>query len=718
MVEKTFSNLFLDPIIPSTIIFLFVLIFISLILFALINKANGSFVRLTILSLMIIIILQPSIRIEKRTLDKDIITIVIDKTLSQKITGRDKYLEKYYNKMLQKLKEFSNFKIFEIEINDNYAKSRFGSAFELINNKTVEKKVKRENLDSSNIITVLKEEINRFPIKKLSTIFILTDGQIQNFNGKIYDKFNVPIYFLLIGKKFLNDKNVSIISHPDFGYLNENVKIKILAKDLLMKDGDIDIKINNKSNTILKKSISNKKEFIFDYKIDNIGNNFLRISSESRNDEVTNLNNTKIINIKGIRKKLKVLLISGDPYLGTRIWRNFLKSDPSVELVHMTVLRPPEKNDNTPFSELSLIPFPTKELFEKKLKNFQLVIFDNFKGKNVISPVYFQNLINFLENGGGILEIAGDAYSSNTSLFRTEIGRILPGIPSGSSLKKTFKPKLTELGEKHPVTKSLFSNYQDYSPWYEMTNLLSVDKESSTLMSGIDEKPLLVTKKFGNGRLAQIYSTNLWLWSKNTENHIGGPYNKLIKNLAHWLMKEPSLEENIISFKNIEDDKIRVFKKFILKPKLSELDLFITDPIGQKKKIKLLKENNYKYFIDYKYKISGEYIVTDGTVEKSFKVKNFNYKEIQELNITDRIINEKNLSNIFTKVHFIENNEVLEFKKSSNVIKDNVDEDYLHLLNNENFVFEGFKDRKLLNPNLIIFFTIIIMFLCWRRESK
>ena len=229
--------------------------------------------------------------------------------------------------------------------------------------------------------------------------------------------------------------------------------------------------------------------------------------------------------------------------MGTRVWRNFLKSDTSVELIHMTVLRPPEKNDNTPLDELSLIPFPIKELFEEKLDNFQLIIFDNFEGKKVLTPLYFQNLIKFVDEGGAILEITGPSYNSKSSLFRTEIGRILPGIPSGKVIRKEFKPRLTNLGKKHPITDSLFKNNFEYGSWFEMNDILEVDSDSQVLLSGLNNKPLLAVKKVNNGRVAQIYSHNIWLWSK-TETKKGGPYNQLIKNLAHWLMKEPSLEEN------------------------------------------------------------------------------------------------------------------------------------------------------------------------------
>ena len=418
MTESFFSNLTFSPIISYWYIFSFMILFFVFTLYSIINSASGIIYRVLIFITLLIMISQPSLKIEKRKIEKDIITLVIDKTDSQKITDRDKKVEEVYENILNKISRFKSLDILEVLIEKGETTIQFGSAENIKNKKLPKKKLKNNEPNKSNILSILENNINKIPSKRLSAILILTDGQIHDINkNNLFDKYDVPIYFLLVGNKKINDKRLSIISKPEFGYLDEESEIIINLKDFLksneiktkllieQKNSKREIQVVNGANTSIKINALEP------------GENIIKISSKIRPNELSTINNSKIVKITGIRKQLRVLLISGAPYNGTRVWRNFLKSDPSVELVHMTVLRPPTKNDNTPVNELSLIPFPTKELFEKKLNKFQLVIFDNFMGKNVLNPIYFQNILNFVDEGGAILEITGPSYNSNSSLF-------------------------------------------------------------------------------------------------------------------------------------------------------------------------------------------------------------------------------------------------------------------------------------------------------------
>ena len=451
-------------------------------------------------------------------------------------------------------------------------------------------------------------------------------------------------------------------------------------------------------------------------KLKNPGSNFIRLSLEKRINELSSYNNSKIIDISGVRKKLRVLLISGAPYMGTRVWRNFLKSDPSVELVHMTVLRPPEKNDNTPLEELSLIPFPIKELFEEKLENFQLVIFDNFKGKKVLTPVYFQNLLNFINNGGGVLEITGPSYNSKSSLFRTDMGQILPGVPSGKVLYKDFKPQLTDLGKKHPITKSLFINSEKIGSWFQMNQMVEIDNKSLVLLSGINDHPLLSVKKVNKGRIAQIYSHNIWLWTK-TENETGGPYNKLIKNLAHWLMKEPSLEEDKLKI-NIYGDNIIVEKIFLIKPEFDDLKITIIGPNGEKFNRTLEKAKDKVYKTKFKFSDHGFYLIHDKNIEKGINTKAITNHELQNLHLTDEIIRKNNISNIFSKVVWINDKELPKFNEIDVMAKDLKNDDSFYIHRNNNTIVEGLEKKRIINPIILIMILIFLFFLCWKTETK
>ena len=147
--------------------------------------------------------------------------------------------------------------------------------------------------------------------------------------------------------------------------------------------------------------------------------------------ELTDTNNRAIALIDGIRENLRVLLVSGEPHAGERTWRNLLKSDASVDLVHFTILRPPEKQDGTPINELSLIAFPTRELFVEKINDFDLIIFDRYQHRDVLPILYYDYIAEYVEKGGALLIAAGPEYAGEHSIARTPLMAALPAMPTG-----------------------------------------------------------------------------------------------------------------------------------------------------------------------------------------------------------------------------------------------------------------------------------------------
>ena len=147
-------------------------------------------------------------------------------------------------------------------------------------------------------------------------------------------------------------------------------------------------------------------------KVDHAGPNIVEIEAEAAPGELTTVNNRAVLTVEGVRENMRVLLVSGEPHAGERTWRNMLKSDAAVDLVHFTILRPPEKQDGTPINQLSLIAFPTRELFQEKLDQFDLIIFDRYQRRGVLPLLYLENVAHYVERGGAVLVSAGDDYAS------------------------------------------------------------------------------------------------------------------------------------------------------------------------------------------------------------------------------------------------------------------------------------------------------------------
>ncbi|HEY0570611.1 MAG TPA: hypothetical protein VGD16_03645, partial [Enterovirga sp.] len=269
------------------------------------------------------------------------------------------------------------------------------------------------------------------------------------------------------------------------------------------------------------------------------------IEAESLAGELTEVNNRAVVTIEGIREKLRVLLVSGEPHPGERTWRNLLKSDANVDLVHFTILRPPEKQDGTPINELSLIAFPTRELFQQKIKDCDLIIFDRYANQSVLPASYFDNIVRYVREGGALLIAAGPEFAGAGSLAHTRLAAVLPGEPDGRIVESPFKARVTEGGTHHPVTRELPGSEANPPSWGEWLRTIGAEtRRGTSVMAGAEDRPLLLLAREEKGRVALLLSDHAWLWARGYQN--GGPHVDLLRRLSHWLMKEPALEEEAL----------------------------------------------------------------------------------------------------------------------------------------------------------------------------
>ena len=363
--------------------------------------------------------------------------------------------------------------------------------------------------------------------------------------------------------------------------------------------------------------------------IDHAGFNIFELEVESRPGELTTVNNRNVVEISGVRERLRVLLVSGEPHPGGRVWRNFLKADPSVDLVHFTILRPPEKLDATPVRELSLIAFPIRELFEVKLEDFDLIIFDRYRRRGVLPAIYLDNIARFVEKGGAVLEVAGPGFASALSLYQTPLGAILPGAPTGRVMERGFKPVVTDIGGRHPVTADLFGEAGERSRWGRWFRHIEVGAPRGTvLMHGADERPLLIVDRVGEGRVAQFLSDHIWLWARGFET--GGPHSEILRRLSHWLMKEPELEEN--DLRVAADGRGLTIVRRSLERRHPGVE--VTAPSGRTISVSLKEEGGGRARATVVPEESGLYRVTDGERTALTAVRSANPVEFADMRTT------------------------------------------------------------------------------------
>ncbi len=406
--------------------------------------------------------------------------------------------------------------------------------------------------DGTLLLSALAEAAAELPADRIAGAILVTDGQVHDA-GALPD-FPGPVQVLLTGHAADWDRRVVVETAPAFAIVGEAVSLVLRVEDLgapPQAGGFAPIAISLDGTEPVRFDVPLNRSVTLPVTLQRGGVNVLQIATPDVAGELTARNNATIVSLNGVRDRLRVLLVSGEPYPGERTWRNLLKSDSSVDLVHFTILRPPEKQDFVPVFELSLIAFPTQELFMEKVDEFDLIIFDRYKRRGILPNTYFENIARYVRDGGALLVASGADFAGAESLYRSPLREILPVEPTARVIEQGFTPLVSEVGHRHPVTAGLEEHAPkppapDGTPgwgrWFRMVEVNATSGE--TVMQGPDGAPLLVLSREGEGRIAVLGSDQAWLWSRGFEG--GGPQLELLRRLAHWLMKEPELEEEVL----------------------------------------------------------------------------------------------------------------------------------------------------------------------------
>ncbi len=421
------------------------------------------------------------------------------------------------------------------------------------------------------------------PAGQLAGILAVTDGQVHDVPAALPDrlagsgKSPVPFQALITAAGEQTDRRLRILQAPPYAIVGHDATIRVEIEDLGVRgeapdahasDAHATLRLKRDGEPPISREIPVGVPQDITLPVDHPGPMLVELEASALPGEVSTLNNEAVVQINGVRDRLRVLLVSGAPNQGERVWRRLLKADPAVDLVHFTILRPPDKDDTTPLNELALIAFPTRELFQEKIDSFDLIILDGFENRGILPLAYLQNIADFVRGGGGLLLTAGPEFIGRSSLQDTPLGDILPAhVPvEGGLIEGRFQPMPTALGRRHPVTADLPQMPSGgqvaggWGPWYRA--LLADQSHGQVLLTAPDghggAAPLLVLDHVDRGRTAMLLSDQIWLWSRGEGG--GGPQAELLRRVAHWLMKEPELEEEQLTA-GIADGRLTVTKR-------------------------------------------------------------------------------------------------------------------------------------------------------------
>ena len=514
------------PLLPTAAIVAIAVVIAALVVPGIYRRSRGAWLRAIAAAALILALVNPVLLNEDREPLSTVVALVIDESASQALEGRDQTTAAAAAALQERLAAFRGIEVRTVVAGGGNAG---GGA------------------DGTELFAPLAAALGDVPPERVGAIVMLTDGQVHDIpEDRSALPPVAPLHVLLSGHDRERDRRIVIDEAPRFGIVNEpqTVKFRVLD-DGVAPATSVRVTVNHDGDPLAVESVTPGVQAEFTVDIAHGGPNILEFEAEPLAGELTAINNRAVVDVEGIRENLRVLLVSGEPHAGERTWRNLLKSDAAVDLVHFTILRPPEKQDGTPINQLSLIAFPTRELFSEKIDQFDLIIFDRYQRRGVLPLLYFDNIARYVRDGGALLVAAGPDYAEAGSLYDTPLAPVLPVAPTGRVIAEPYYARVTELGERHPVTRGLEGAAFDPPHWGRFFRLIDVDPPAgSVIMKGVEDKPLLILDRQEEGRVALLLSDDAWLWARGYEG--GGPHVDLLRRLGHWLMKEPDLEEEAL----------------------------------------------------------------------------------------------------------------------------------------------------------------------------
>jgi hypothetical protein len=563
--EQAIAALHFDPLLPIWLVVLLGVVALLAVGLAAWHRARGTLLRLAAFAVLLLWLAGPRLVQETRQTLPDIGLLVVDHSASMQVGDRAALAETARLAITQEAAKLPDLELRTVVVPES------GDA-------------------GTRLFAEIDRALGDIPRARLAGTIAITDGQIHDIPDTAPG--GAPLNVLIPAKGEETDRRLRVIEAPSYGIVGKSVTLRVAIEDLGVPrpNGSATLTLRRDGEPPRISSVPIGREQQIELPITRAGPTVVELSASPLAGEVSPLNNRAVIEINGVRDRLRVLLISGEPHPGERTWRRLLKADPSVDLVHFTILRPPEKDDLTPLNELALIAFPVRELFLDKIGEFDLIILDRFQNRGLLPLPYIGNIAARVRDGGALLLSVGPEFSGAASLAATPLGSVLPAIPSrfNAVVDGSFRPEVSDLGQRHPVTEGLAganplgadNQPPSWGPWYR--RIQPGETHGETLLQSPDGQPLLLLDRVGKGRTALLLSDQIWLWSRGHDG--GGPQAELLRRIAHWLMQEPALEENALSAR-VTEGRLSIERRSTDPSPPGEV--VVTDPDGHKQTLTL-----------------------------------------------------------------------------------------------------------------------------------
>ncbi|MBV70122.1 MAG: hypothetical protein CMH52_02145 [Myxococcales bacterium] len=528
--------------------------------------------RTATLIVVTFIFIQPGIRLEHRNVVRNHVAVLIDQSRSMLLPGASS------GSRMDQLKTYlkTNLPVFESWKSDHqidyFTFGRYVKAVDDLNSI-------QALGEMTDLAAALEDVQSRYTTGDLAAVIILSDGTdttklkdisepglMPNRVQALIKALNAPIHTVFIGPdKVAPDLAIQDVSYDEFAFVRNAVTIDAKVSVFGYEQLRIPVTMTRNGKELGRQVLDvvpgkQNYEFSFEFVPDETGKSSFTFEVGAAPGEQIVINNRREFVIRVIRDKIRVLQVVGRPSWDERFLRKLLKKNPNVDLISFFILRTSSSLQVARRDEMSLIPFPTQELFEQQLGSFDLIIFQNFTYRGYQMRRYLPLIKRYVQNGGGFVMIGGDISFSNGGYAGTPIAEFLPvtlrGIQPGGGDKGDYRPSLTSAGQFHPITNLKLSREENQAAWQDLPKLSGLNQvaglapdstvllEHPTARIGAKKSPVVAVRNFGKGRVLSVLTDSTWRWDFESFG-LGADnrnYYKFWGNAIRWLIRDPDLK--------------------------------------------------------------------------------------------------------------------------------------------------------------------------------
>jgi uncharacterized membrane protein len=414
------------------------------------------------------------------------------------------------------------------------------------------------------LATVLAEQRGTQPVG----VLLLSDGAHHGADTGLGHLRQAGVRVATVGvgaPEAYRDIRIASVQAPTLAFVHYSTEVNATLQTWGYRGEHIPVVLKRAGRVVATKTVPItadvfEQQVQFEIEPEEVGEFTYTVSVAPHLGEALTENNQADFPLSVARDKIRVLLVCGSPTWNYRFLRQGLKQDPSIDMISFVILRTPTDVVNVPESQLSLIPFPTQRLFTQELKNFDLIIFENFSYQLYFPWYYLENVRKYVQEGGAFAMIGGSLAFSQGGYAGTPIEEILPVTlrPDRNDYRTvTQRMVLTEEGKAHPITRlspDATENQRiwDMLPELDALNLVGQAKPGATVLglsgSRVDERsaaPLLAMQRVGEGRTLALMSDYIWKWNFQMAGRLDSNqyYLQFVRQMVRWLIRDPILKQ-------------------------------------------------------------------------------------------------------------------------------------------------------------------------------